>query len=189
MPLTPIDYSKCKIYRIVCKDLSVPCTYVGHTTDLVRRRANHKKDCTRESSKKYHYNVYKQIRENGGWDNFSMVLVEDYPCNGHEEASARERYWIEQFLADLNTRVPNRKYAEWREDNREHILQKARVYQQKNKEKITEKRNVRTLCCCGSDYTDRNKSQHLKTKKHLNFISSQSIQTTDAEATTDSETN
>lgn len=172
MPKKPIEYAKCKIYRIVCKDFAVPSVYVGHTTDMIRRRATHKCSCNNPSHKKHNFKIYQQIRENGGWDNWIMLLVEDYPCSGYEEASARERYWAEQFEADLNSQVPGRSQAEWRQDNREVYLAIKRKY---NHKKI--------MCVCGVETSCGNKTQHLKTKKHLKFISAQSIQTTDAEAT------
>ena len=161
MPLTPIDYSKCKIYRIVCKDFSVPCTYVGSTTDMIRRRASHKNRCNSQSDSGHNCKIYQQIRANGGWDNWVMLLVEDYPCNGHEAASARERYWLEQFEADLNSNMPNRSRAEWREDHRES----ARDYA-----------SAKITCVCGSEHSRGNKTMHLKSKKHQKFISANNIE-------------
>lgn len=177
MPKKAINYANCKIYRIVCKDFSVPSTYVGHTTDLVQRRATHKKTCLYPSQNGHNCKVYQQIRANGGFDNWMVLLVEDYPCRGYEDAVVRERYWAEQFEADLNSNVPGRTIEEWQEDTREHRLDFQREY------------NSLTITCdCGSQYRRGNKTNHLRTKKHRNFISSQCI-TTDAETTTDSEEN
>ncbi len=99
---TSIDFSKTKIYKIVCKDVSIPDLYVGHTTNIVKRRSNHKDACCKEHNKEYNHYKYIFIRENGGWDNFEIVLMEDYPCNNVEEATRRERYWIENLNASLN---------------------------------------------------------------------------------------
>jgi len=113
MTKLPIDYAKCKIYRLVCKDLTIPHTYVGHTTAFVVRKNKHKDDCNNANSKGHNLKVYSTIRKYGGWDNWTMLLVEDYPCENVYEASKRERYWCEQFEADLNTNVPSRTKAEW----------------------------------------------------------------------------
>ncbi len=101
MPKTTIDYSKCVMYRIVCNDVSIPDCYVGHTTNLTKRRCQHK------STAKHPYNakrkLYTFVRENGGFDNFSFVEIEKYPCKTYDEAVARERYWIETYKASLNS--------------------------------------------------------------------------------------
>ena len=36
------------IYKIVCNDLSITDCYVGHTTDFVKRKCNHKIICNNE---------------------------------------------------------------------------------------------------------------------------------------------
>ncbi len=36
MPKTSIYFSKTKIYKIVCKDVSIPDLYVRHTTNLIK---------------------------------------------------------------------------------------------------------------------------------------------------------
>eukprot|EP01038_Epipyxis_sp_PR26KG_P014805 gene14805-19891_t len=47
--------------------------------------------------------VYKTIIQNGGWDNWDMIELEKYPCLDANEAHGRERYYIEQLNANLNT--------------------------------------------------------------------------------------
>lgn len=37
MTRKPIDYSKGKIYKIVCKDLDIIDIYVGSTTDFIEK--------------------------------------------------------------------------------------------------------------------------------------------------------
>jgi predicted GIY-YIG superfamily endonuclease len=64
MPRVPINYAKTVIYKIVCNDLSITECYVGHTTDFVRRRQNHKYHCTHENDEKHNLKIYKTIREN-----------------------------------------------------------------------------------------------------------------------------
>jgi hypothetical protein len=80
MPRLPIDYSKTIIYKIVCNDLSITGCYVGHTTDFTRRKYGHRFCCDDEKTKIYDFRVYSTIRENGGWNNWSMVEIEKYPC-------------------------------------------------------------------------------------------------------------
>ncbi len=86
MPKVPMDYSNTIIYKIVCKDLEIKDCYVGHTTNFIQRRGQHKSACNIENSKNYNYNVYNCIRNNSGWDNWDMIEVEKYSCNDKNEA-------------------------------------------------------------------------------------------------------
>jgi hypothetical protein len=97
MPRLAIDYSKTVIYKIVCNDLSITECYVEHTTDFTRRKSNHKGHCNNEKGKSYDYKVYATIRKNGGWDNWTMVEVEKYPCKDANEATAKKREWFERL--------------------------------------------------------------------------------------------
>lgn len=95
MPKTPMDYSKTIIYKIVCKDLSVTDLYVGHTTNWTKRKANHKSSIENINHKDYNSKKSTFMREQNGWSNWSMIQIENYPCNDVHEACARERYWYE----------------------------------------------------------------------------------------------
>jgi hypothetical protein len=68
------------------------------------------------------------MRETGGWENWTMVQIEHYPCNNSNEAGARERYWYEKLNSTMNTQVPNRTHVEYMtqyyQDNREDRLLK-----------------------------------------------------------------
>jgi len=105
MPKKEVDYSKTVIYKIVCNDLSITELYVGSTTQFIKRKYQHKTICN-SSYKQSEFKVYKIIRDNGGWDNWVMVQIEEYPCTNGNEARARERYWYEQLNATLNAQKP-----------------------------------------------------------------------------------
>lgn len=218
MPKTSIDFSKTKIYKIVCRDISIPDLYVGHTTNIIKRRCNHKDACCKEHNKEYKQYKYQFIRENGGWENFELVLIEEFPCGNFDEATRRERYWVETLNATLNKYVPSRtqqeytqtnkehlkdykhkyylenkerlddKHKKYYEDNKEDINQKNRENYEKNrderlikaieyrnskKDEIKVKQAEKIKCECGMEYTRSNKSRHLKTKFHLDFICKQ----------------
>ena len=67
MPKVAIDYSKTVIYKIVCKDLNVNYKYVGQTTNLNKRRNQHKSSCNNESDKKHHLYVYQPTNQQCLW--------------------------------------------------------------------------------------------------------------------------
>jgi hypothetical protein len=58
------------------------------------------------------------IGTNGGWDNWHMVVIEEYPCDNTNAAAARERYWVEQLNATLNANVPDRSSKEYKKDSK-----------------------------------------------------------------------
>jgi hypothetical protein len=138
MPLKDINYDKTLIYKIVCSDLSVHEIYVGHTTDFMRRKRQHKYSCTNANDKRYDNKLYYTIRQNGGWENWKMIEIEKYRCNDNNEATARERFWYELLNANLNSVCPNRSLTEWREINKAHLAEQKYRYYRDNAERLKE---------------------------------------------------
>ena len=177
MPKNNINYSNTIIYKIVCNDLNIKELYIGSTTDFYNRKSNHKSKCNSENDKNYNSNIYKCIRANGGWDNWSMIEIEKFPCKYSLEARARERYWCEQLNATLNSNKPyitdneikeckeeyNKKYYQ---SNKNYFNEYNAEYRLINKDKIYQKQD----CFCGSKFIYSNKQRHLKSNKHLDFI-------------------
>lgn len=128
------DYQKNVIYKITCNDPNITDLYVGHSCDFHDRKIGHKSDCTNPTSNRYNYKVYQTIREYGGWENWSVEIIEEYPCENELEATLRERYWFDQLSATLNTCVPARTIQEWYLDNIENI----KKYNQDNADTIAE---------------------------------------------------
>jgi len=91
MPKTIIDYSKTIIYQIRCDNLD-ECKeiYVGSTTNFTRRKQQHKRNCNCITNKSYNLKVYKNIRENGGWENWKMIQICEVSCNNKREAECIE---------------------------------------------------------------------------------------------------
>lgn len=123
MPRTAIDYSKACIYKISCKDAEIEDIYIGSTTDLVKRRHGHKNACNDPKSRGHNLHVYKFIREQGGWENWEVVLVERFQCDNSEDLHQKEREVFDQLKPTLNNRRPKITVAERKETNLE--LQKA----------------------------------------------------------------
>ena len=186
MPKNVMDYSKTIIYKIVCKDINITDLYVGHTTNFIKRKNQHKNTCNNENSKKYNYYIYQFIRNNGRWDNWEMVEIEKYICNDKLEACKRERYWIENLKATLNKVIPSRTKDEYYYDNKEEILVKMKEYKtlnkdkiseykkqyrEINKEKISQMKKIKVHCdVCDCDITKCNLSRHNRTLTHQNNL-------------------
>ena len=99
MPKVPMDYSKTPFYKIVCNDLSIKDCYIGHTTNFVKRKYQHKHSCTVETNKSFNCNVYQCIRAFGGWDAWDMILIDTIACENALDARKKEREFVEQFNA------------------------------------------------------------------------------------------
>lgn len=106
MPKTEIDYSNTIIYKISCKDETIKDLYVGHTTNFVQRKHAHKQACINEKSESYPCKLYKKIRENGGWDNWTMEIIDFFNCKDHYEARVKEQEYFTLLNASLNTLEP-----------------------------------------------------------------------------------
>jgi hypothetical protein len=165
MPRKELDYSNNVIYKIVCDDLNVKDTYVGHTTNFTQRKRLHKDACNIETSRGYNYRLYQHIRANGGWENWSMIEIEKYPCNDKQEACARERYHYELLGANMNVKYPARTSKEYRDVNKNNKKEYDINYRMKNKDKICE----HIQCECGGKYLLKHRSQHFQTSKHKNW--------------------
>ena len=187
MPRTNIDYSNTIIYKLCCKDITITEIYIGHTTDMRKRKYQHESVCNNEKRKSYNLNVYQFIRENYGWDNWDMIEIERYNAIDGYDATKRERYWIEELKASLNMIIPTRTHKEWEEknkdylkeyhkikyeNNREILGQKAKEYSIKNREIISEKAKEKIECECGCKIRKRELLKHMKTQKHQDIISS-----------------
>ena len=170
MPKAAMDYSKTNIYKIVCNDLTVKDCYVGHTTDMTKRKYRHKFVCNNEKDKAHNFKIYQIIRENGGWENWSMVLVEKFPCKDKYEACKRERELYEELDAKMNTYRPHRTQEELKEEHRQNDKQ----YKEKKKEVIAEKNKAKIECeYCSKLLSKCSMSRHLKRCKSKGGIASQ----------------
>lgn len=155
MPKTPIDFSKTIIYGITHVDDSKPFLYVGSTTDLVRRRYKHKHACVCPTSKSHNLKLYRIIRENGGWADFKMCPIEEFPCANKIEAEIREREIADILGGNMNSKRPRLTEEELKNytmvNNHKRLL------------------HPQTQCDCGGHYLYQNKHQHFSSAKHQRF--------------------
>jgi len=112
--------------------------YIGSTSDFKNRKYQHKTACNNEKWKHYKCPVYQFIRDNGGWDEWVMIAIEQYSCNNKKELETRERYHIDLLRPILNKNIPTRTYKEYRVDNKVKVAKKMKEWCEANKEKIAE---------------------------------------------------
>jgi len=178
MPKTPMDYSKCSIYKIEHND-DESLVYVGHTTNFDKRKTHHKYYCKKDNNKHYNLKVYQMIRENGGWEMFKMIEVEKYPCADKREAERRENEAMKELRACMNMRKSfrteeeiseyNKEYnKEYYEVHKEKLQQHHKDYYEHHKEKLQEyhkdyyksnKQNKPKIQERSKDYYESNKQE------------------------------
>jgi len=101
------DYSQSIIYFIRHKINNELPFYIGSAYDFEYRQGNHISKCNNITDRDHNLQVYKFIRQNGGWDEWEMIIHEKYPLylETNEEnqlaLEIREQYWID-FYDNIN---------------------------------------------------------------------------------------
>ena len=133
-------YNESIIYEITCNDPLITDSYVGSTTDYKTRIRKHKQSCNNEKHSNYNLKLYKFMRENGGFENFTFKILEEVNCENKNELLLTERYFIETLKSSLNVEIPSRTKEEYKQQNKENKKQLDKKYREKNKDKIKQYR-------------------------------------------------
>ena len=130
------DYSKSKIYHIVCNITGD--TYYGSTVQKISQRMT-------THRKKDNICCSKPIIERG---DYHYGLVEDYKCDNLEQLLMRERYYVDNNDC-VNKRSPITSKEEktayqkiWHEEHKEEVAAQKKVYNEEHKEEIAAKAKV-----------------------------------------------
>jgi len=185
------DYQLGKIYKIECNVTEK--VYIGSTCEptLARRLTKHVGSYRCYLNGKFNYISSFDVLQNRNYD---IVLIESYPCNSKDELHARERYHTNNIdcvnknkgqgmINELGEKQYNKQYYN---DNKDKIIEKSKEYYKQNKEKSKEyyeknkdiilaKKNEKHMCICGNCYTNASKLQHLKSKKHQQYLKYKTI--------------
>jgi hypothetical protein len=171
-----VNYENTKIYKI--ESHLGPKIYIGSTT---KQYLSQRMDSHRRNYKCWKYGKGSHVRsydlfDEYGIENCKITLIEVYPCNIHDEKALREGYYI-RTMTCVNKLVAGRTKKEYDLDNidkikeyrKDHIEEKKEL-NKKWKDTNQEKLKEQVSCECGGHFTYSNKSTHLKSKKHLEFI-------------------
>ena len=145
------------IYKIKSLDPNIDYCYIGSTQNFTKRKCYHKNRCNL-INKTSDTKLYDTMKENGGWNNWEMIPIEEYLCDTPLQARMREQYWIDEIEKNkLNSikafvtkeqkleqqkeyySVNKEKYEEYRAVNKKKILEQNKEYYSANKDKIAEK--------------------------------------------------
>ena len=147
------NFENCYLYHIVDKENIVH--YVGSTSNLNSRKSSHKYRCNHENSKEYHLDIYKYIRDHGGFENFEIIPVRKIEnVKNKTDLLIAEQDEMNKFSNLKNKYGSYRSEEErviqsienskkWNKDNPERKNQNNRNYYHANKEQICEKQRKR----------------------------------------------
>jgi len=148
------------IYKICCDDLP-EFNYIGSTKSFRHRKNQHKSCVNKGDTKK----LYTTIRENGGWDNWRMVIVEDIGEVSLTQARIKEEEHRVNLNANMNSQRCFTTTEERKNDNK--------LSWEKNKNNYTEKKkewkNQTITCECGKTFRIDGKARHINTKIHKKY--------------------
>jgi hypothetical protein len=129
----PPNYQNAKIYKLYSYENDD--VYYGSTVEkLSQRFSHHISDFKKYKEGKKNYITCFEILQ---LKSVMIELVELCPCNTKEELLQSEGYYIRNKKC-VNKIIPDRKQKEYREDNKEKIVEKRKLRYQENKEKIRE---------------------------------------------------
>jgi hypothetical protein len=153
------------IYKICCDDLP-EYIYVGSTKSFIKRKSQHKRACINGDTTK----LYTTIRENGGWDNWRMVIIEECGEVTLTQARIKEEENRLKLNANMNMLRCHRTEEERKEDIKEYKKEYNKQYNETNKEKIKEYKTQKFTCECGRTIILGDKSKHLKRNIHKELM-------------------
>ena len=173
------------VYKLKCNDPNIKEFYIGSSVNIKKRIISHKTKCNNITSIGYNFKVYEFIRNNGNFDNFEFEILLEIEVKSKKELKNKyEAKYIIDFKPELNTKIPttyddeNVEYEEeffkpsYYEEHKEIILEKGNQYYKDHKEEISKKRKEKYTCDCGSTIRKYDKTTHMKSKKHQDYIKS-----------------
>ena len=190
------NYNNTVIYMIYKPDSDLN-TYVGHTTNFKERVNKHRVRYNGKDFPRCNLQLYDYMRENGQFDEWTIKIITEYPCNSKREAEKKEQYFIDLFKSVLNSRraytssedaiIRNKKNKKvyqqnhkeelksylhnYYQNNKEECSLKGKIYRYDNKEKISTRRKKCVHCeNCGEFVNNDHIARHKRTKKCQSFI-------------------
>ncbi len=164
-------------YKIICEDLP-DYIYIGSTRAFSQRKANHKHNSTTKNTI-----LYKTIRENGGWNNWKMVLIEKCDCDNSQKAHIKEEDYRLKLNANLNSIksfICDEDYVNYNKNyyaiNKDKMIKQITDNNKKDKRKDYTKQyylsNKEIIKCdiCNCEIVKNNFNNHLQSKKHINNL-------------------
>ena len=130
--------------------------YIGSTKRTLGHRFSQHKSNTKNN----------KCRSKVLLNEFSDCKIDLIEYTTKEDRLQRERYWVEYYsVRAVNRQIPGRTRKEYKKE-----------WYQQHAEQWKEYGAVRINCECGFSYRRDNKTQHLRSKTHKDFITQQQTQ-------------
>jgi hypothetical protein len=176
------SYQNGCIYRIYCKDTNIKDEYNGSTDNFNRRKQRHKNRCNNNTNSidpSFYAPVYLFMRKHGGWDNWIMEKLYDYPCNSENELSDEEDKYVRNNLnatlqgkkvkltIEEKTNYQKLRYHAMTLEQKKNYLEYQREKKRIRKENETEEEKKKRL------ENERNKYHNMEDDEKRQFLDKQ----------------
>jgi len=95
------------VYKISCNDEKIKEIYIGSSSGSFNKRySDHKYNCNTLGCPKYNTFKYNFIRDNGGFSNWKMEILEEYLNITDKELLKEETKYLKKYDKVLNKRLP-----------------------------------------------------------------------------------
>jgi hypothetical protein len=135
---------------------------------------NENKDKVKDNHKKWRDNNKEKLRKKSEeYRNNNIEVCRERSLKSYHKHKEKNKESIAKSgkkYRENNKGVIAERQKEWRGKNKEKTKEAWKEYYEKNKEKLNAKRNEKHECDCGGRYTNRGRSAHFKTKKHVNYV-------------------
>jgi len=99
MPKVRINYAEMIFYKICCSSTNITKVFIGHTTNVNQRKHILKKQTQSET---YCSDMIEFIKNSGGWENWSLQILEKYECKTHIDIVLREIHHTDALNQKIN---------------------------------------------------------------------------------------
>ena len=178
MPRASSDYSKGMIYKYIHNE-DPNLVYVGSTTNFCVRKNCHKTSYYCETARTHNDKLYVAMRENGGFECFSIIKIKDFPCNSKRELELEEQKYMDELKSNLHNQraftskddrnARSRELAK-RPESLEKHSKRMKKYREENKDKLKKYQTEKVTCECGEIVCKIKLKRHQETKKHKLFF-------------------
>lgn len=162
-----MSYSTGTVYKIICR-INSDIVYIGSTFNSLRNRWQCHKSFYKEYLKGGKLCMIYPYFEKYGIENFKIIKVKEYECYRANRADSKhlqayEQLWINKTKGCVNKSNPFRinklSKKQYREDNKDKVRERAKIYYENNKEQITEKKKI---------YREKNK-EHIRKQDKIYY--------------------
>ena len=164
MPKVKINYAEMIFYKICCLSANITKVFIGHTTNVNQRKHILKKQTQSET---YCSDMIEFIKNSGGWENWSLQILEKYECKTHIDIVLREIYHTDALNQKMNN-LDNSNAANGLNNGNNTSFKPGDNNTSDNVDKIFTCNYCNYRCLKSKHF-----KQHLMTRKHMDEVQNQ----------------